>query len=323
VAGTSDARPSPTSDAAAPDGTVAPFDRPYPGRDGFVDAHPGRQGPGRQGPGRQGPGRQGPGRQARLPARGAAGWANDLALTAWAYEPLWRHRSLAILTLGATTTAFELRTLRAWLAATLGPQEVAATAPLAGRRVLDVGCSAGLYARTLAADGADAFALDASAAFLRVGRRRADRDGLAITWVRGDAHALPFVDDAFDAAVVGATLNELGDPARAFRELARVVRGSGLVWTMYARRAAGPGRALQWLLERSGLRFPAPEAVDAWASAAGLAPLRRSEHGPVAFALYRKGAGAPPLAVSSPSPGWDAGPGSAGPTGAGRHSSTT
>jgi hypothetical protein len=34
----------------------------------------------------------------------------------------------------------------------------------------------------------------------------------------------------------------------------------------------------------------------------------------VAFALYRKGAGAPPLAVSSPSPGWEAGPGSAGPS---------
>ncbi|MFN2322968.1 MAG: class I SAM-dependent methyltransferase [Trueperaceae bacterium] len=290
-------------DAAASDGRAAPFDRTYPVRDGFVDAHPGRTG--------------------LLPTRGAAGWVNDLAPTAWAYEPLWRHRSLAILTLGGTTTAHELRTLRAWLGATLGPVEPGAPEPLAGRRVLDVGCSSGLYARTLAADGAEAFALDASAAFLRVGRRRADRAGLEATWVRGDAHALPFVDGAFDAAVVGATLNEFGDPARAFRELARAVRPSGLVWTMFARRAVGPARAVQWLLERGGLRFPTPEAVDGWAGAAGLAPLRRAEHGPVAFALYRKGAGAPPLAVSSPSPGWEAGPGSAAASRATDHSSAT
>ena len=272
--------------APAPAG--APFDRPYPVRDGYVDAHPGRAG--------------------RLPARGAAGWVNDLAPTAWAYEPLWRHRSLGILTLGAATTAHELRTLRGWLTATLGTGAADAAAPLAGRRVLDVGCSAGLYARTLAGAGAEAFALDASAAFVRVGRRRAERAGLALTWVRGDAHALPFLDGAFDAAVVGATLNELGDPTRAWKELGRVVRDAGVVWTMYVRRAAGAGRALQWLLERGGLRFPAPEAVDAEAAAAGFAPLRRAEHGPVVFALYRKGAGAPPLAVSSPSPGWDAGP---------------
>jgi hypothetical protein len=98
---------------------------------------------------------------------------------------------------------------------------------------------------------------------------------------------------------------------------------------MYARRAVGPGRALQWLLGRGGLSFPAPEEVDRWATAAGFAPLRRAEHGPVAFALYREGAGAPPLAVSSPSPGWEAGPGSAGPSrgpdaiGDARHSSAT
>ena len=298
MAGTSDAARPPT-----PGRGSDPFDRPYPVRDGFVDAHPGRSG--------------------RLPGRGAAGWVNDLAPTAWAYEPLWRHRSLAILTMGATTTAFELRTLRAWLAATLGPSMPGGARALAGRRVLDVGCSAGLYARTLAADGADVVGLDASAAFLRVARRRAEDAGLAITWVRGDAHALPFADDAFDAAVVGATLNEFADPARAVRELARVVRPSGLVWTMYARRAAGPGRALQWLIERGGLRFPTPETVDAWAGAAGLAPLRRAEHGPVAFALYRKGAGAPPLAVSSPSPGWEAGPGSAGASRAAAHPSAT
>ncbi|MDF1523991.1 MAG: class I SAM-dependent methyltransferase [Trueperaceae bacterium] len=275
-----------TSDADRPR-LADVLDRAYPVRDGIVEAHPGRAG--------------------ELPPRGPAGWVNDSALTARAYEPLWRHRSLGLLTRGATSTAHELRTLRAWVAGAVGAP--ADPRPLAGVRVLDVGCSAGLYARTLAADGADMVALDASRAFLREAGRRAARAGLDVALVRADAHALPFVADTFDAAVLGATLNELGDPPRAFAELARVVRPGGVLWTMYAARAAGVARAGQALLERGGTRFPAPEQVDAWAAAAGFAPLRRATHGPVALALYRLGAGAPPLAVSSPSPGWEAGSG--------------
>lgn len=266
---------------------AGPFDRRYPSEAGIVAAHPGRTG--------------------HLPRRGAAGWVNDLAVTARAYEPLWRRHSLALLSGRATSTAAELRTMAAWLAGAIGAPTAAR--PLAGRRVLDVGCSAGLYARTLARAGADVVALDASRAFLRETARRAEREGLVLTLVHADAHALPFRADAFDAVAVGATLNELGDPRRALGELARVTAPGGALWLMYVRRARGAARGAQRLLELGGTRFPDPDDVERWALAAGWSPWRRATHGPVVFALLRRGADVPPVAATSPVPDRPATPG--------------
>jgi len=214
-----------------------------------------------------------------VPGGGAAAWVNGWRLTARAYEPLWRHRSVGLLTRGAFSTARELETLLAW------------TAPVAGAEVLDVGCSAGLYARTLAAAGAAA--------------RLAARDGVRLTLVQGDAHALPFPDDRFDLVVVGATLNEVADPARALGEIARVLRPAGRAWFMFARRAGPLGRPLQALMGWGGLRFPEAADLDAWARDAGLVPIRAEERGAVVLALYGRGSGAPAVAATSPSPGWE------------------
>ena len=217
------------------------------------------------------------------PSGGAAAWLNALAPTARAYEPLWRHRSVGLLSRGAFTTARELATMRAWLS------------PLEGRDVLDVGCSAGLYARTLTADGARVHALDASLAFLREAKRLAERDGVALTLVHADAHALPYENGGFDAVAIGATLNEFAAPQRALAEITRVLRPGGRAWLMYAARAGGPGRAVQALMGLGGLRFPDPLAVDAWAEEAGLTPIRSEQRGPVVMALYGRGAGLPAL----------------------------
>ncbi len=218
-----------------------------------------------------------------VPSGGAAAWLNALAPTARAYEPLWRHRSVGLLSRGAFTTARELATMRAWLS------------PIDGRDVLDLGCSAGLYARTLTADGARVHALDASLAFLREAKRLAERDGVALTLVHADAHALPYEDGGFDAVAVGATLNEFADPERALAEVARVLRPGGRAWFMYAARGGGPGRAVQALMGLGGLRFPDPAEVDGWATNAGLTPIRSERRGPVVMALYGRGEGLPAL----------------------------
>ena len=209
-----------------------------------------------------------------VPGGGIAGWINRWPLTARLYEPLWRHRSMSLLTAGTFTTERELSTMVQW------------TAPLAGLRVLDVGCSAGLYARTLAAHGAQVSALDQSLPFLREAERRATAAGVGLELVQGDAHALPFAESSFALVVVGASLNEFADPARAFAEMARVLAPGGRLWLMYARRARGLGRAMQALLGLGALRFPDPSEVDAWAAAAGFARLRSEERGPVALSLY-------------------------------------
>jgi SAM-dependent methyltransferase len=229
----------------------------------------------------------------RVPGGGAAAWVNGWRLTARAYEPLWRRHSLGLLTRGAFSTARELATLSHWLA------------PLADRDALDVGCSSGLYARALAASGARVHALDTSRAFLLEAGRRAAAEGVALSLVQGDAHALPFADASFDVVTLGATLNELAEPARAVAEIGRVLRPGGRAWFMYVARAGAIGRPGQALLGLGGLRFPDPAALDAWALEAGLVPIRSERRGPIVLALYGSGGGAPPVAATSPGTGWE------------------
>jgi 2-polyprenyl-3-methyl-5-hydroxy-6-metoxy-1,4-benzoquinol methylase len=69
------------------------------------------------------------------------------------------------------------------------------------RRVLDVGSGTGRAALLLARAGANVTALDASEPMLAVARQRAADEGLPISFVVGDAHALDFPDRAFEVAV--------------------------------------------------------------------------------------------------------------------------
>ncbi len=224
----------------------------------------------------------------RVPSNPAQ-WLNRSPLTARLYEPLWRHRSLAILTGGSYDTQRELETMVAWLE------------PRPEQRWLDAACSSGLYARTLAAassrDGASARvdAVDHSEAFVRDARRRADAAGVAVDVHRADVHDLPFADAAFDGVACGGSLNEFVDPAGALAEFGRVVREGGRLWLMYAARAeAWPGRLLQLAMRPGGLRFPSPEQVGGWAEAAGFRAVRAERRGPVVLALYERRASTAP-----------------------------
>src|SRR5262249_37374499 len=68
-------------------------------------------------------------------------------------------------------------------------------APLTGRRVLDLGCGKGRFARALARDGAWVVGLDRSAAML------AARAASGLERVKGSARRLPLASAAFDAVV--------------------------------------------------------------------------------------------------------------------------
>src|SRR6185369_11084461 len=60
-------------------------------------------------------------------------------------------------------------------------------------------------------------------------RRRMAAQGLAAQVERGDAHALPFGDAAFDAARADRVLMFLRDPRQALAELVRVTRPGGRI----------------------------------------------------------------------------------------------
>jgi SAM-dependent methyltransferase len=101
-----------------------------------------------------------------------------------------------------------------------------------GQSVLEVGCGMGhdtQYLATLVGPGGRAVGVDFSAELIAKAQARTASLGLPLTYQQGDAQALPFADNSFDAARMERTLQHLPDPGRAVAELARVVRPGGRI----------------------------------------------------------------------------------------------
>lgn len=99
----------------------------------------------------------------------------------------------------------------------------------AGQQVLDVCCGSGdlalLLARQVGATGT-VYGLDFSAELLAVAEGRSRRAHLPapLHWVQGDALALPFEANTFDAATMGYGLRNLTDIPQGLAELRRVLK---------------------------------------------------------------------------------------------------
>lgn len=102
-------------------------------------------------------------------------------------------------------------------------------------RVLDVAAGSGNAALPAARAGATVTALDITPALLEIGDRRATAAGLDVTWVLGDAQALPFADAGFDCVLSCVGVQFCADRAAAAAELVRVCRPGGrialIAWT--------------------------------------------------------------------------------------------
>ena len=96
--------------------------------------------------------------------------------------------------------------------------------PLDGLHVLDVGTGTGRAAIALAKRGARVTGVDASREMLDVARTRASAAGAEVSFDVGDAHALPFPDRSFDAAVSLRVLMHTPGWLQALAELCRVSR---------------------------------------------------------------------------------------------------
>ncbi len=96
--------------------------------------------------------------------------------------------------------------------------------PVEGRRVLDVGVGTGRAAIALAQRGGRVTGVDASEQMLQVAARRAQDQGASVDLRVGDAHALAFADQSFDAAVSLRVLMHTPDWRRCLSELCRVAR---------------------------------------------------------------------------------------------------
>jgi demethylmenaquinone methyltransferase/2-methoxy-6-polyprenyl-1,4-benzoquinol methylase len=95
----------------------------------------------------------------------------------------------------------------------------------AGTRALDVATGTGDLAIALARRGGEVVGSDFSEGMLE----RARRKSTAVRWEQANALALPYPDNAFDAATVGFGARNFSDLERGLGEMARVVRPGGRV----------------------------------------------------------------------------------------------
>lgn len=114
----------------------------------------------------------------------------------------------------------------------------------AGGSVLDIGCGTGghlsLIRREAARHGkavGRTVGIDAAPAMVDIAARRR-----GIGAVHGDALELPFVDQAFDVVYANRILHLVGDPARAAREMMRVVLPGGTIIAEIWTRGPSPGQ---------------------------------------------------------------------------------
>jgi len=101
-----------------------------------------------------------------------------------------------------------------------------------GSRVLEAGCGVGAQTVPLAQNSPEAqiTSIDLSFASLAQAEERVNAAGIRnITFRQADIHALPFPDDYFDHVFVCFVLEHLPDPARALKNLQRVLKPGGTI----------------------------------------------------------------------------------------------
>ena len=152
----------------------------------------------------------------------------------------------------------------------------AAGAVRPGDRVLDAACGTGDLALADRKAGGEVTGLDFSERMLERARRKSSQ----ITWVQGDALALPFENASFDAATIGFGIRNVDDLDAGLRELARVLRPGARLAVLEITRPTGvlrpffrlwfdvliplagkalPGGAAYTYLPASVRRFPGPD----------------------------------------------------------------
>jgi ubiquinone/menaquinone biosynthesis C-methylase UbiE len=137
--------------------------------------------------------------------------------------------------------------------------------PSKGLRWVDVGCGNGAFTQMIVDQSAPAKVdgIDPSPEQLQFARDRFTN--APVTFQQGDAMALPYADDAFDAVVMALVIFFVPDPAKGVSEMARVVKPGGLVCS-YAWDIFGGGFPFDAIYEEmAALGTPAlwPPSTDA------------------------------------------------------------
>jgi ubiquinone/menaquinone biosynthesis C-methylase UbiE len=132
--------------------------------------------------------------------------------------------------------------------------------PKPGERVLEIGPGTGYYTFDMAGhlDGGAVEIFDLQQEMLdHVMREAASRGAGNVHPTQGDAQALPYDSESFDAAVLVAVLGEIPDQDAALREVARVLKPGGrlVVGELFGDPHMVTSGKLRERAGRAGLRF--------------------------------------------------------------------
>ena len=161
-----------------------------------------------------------------------------------------------------------------------------------GDGVLDVACGPGNFSREFArAVGSTGLAVGIDASPTMLARAVRDTGSVDVAYVRGDAVALPFRDDSFDAVCCFAALHLFAEPFTALDHMTRVLTSGGRIALFTScRTRSAPLRALGGLAAApGGMRmFDREEITDAL-RARGYREVRRRITGLTQFVGGRLG----------------------------------
>ena len=130
-----------------------------------------------------------------------------------------------------------------------------------GMRLLDVCTGPGLLAAAALERGADVVGLDFSSKVIAVARRNVP----GAEFQQGDAQALPFEAESFDAVVCGYGIIHVPEPQKALSEMHRVLKPGGhiaiSVWDA-PKPSNGFGLLFDAIKEHGDLNVPLPHGPD-------------------------------------------------------------
>lgn len=96
-----------------------------------------------------------------------------------------------------------------------------------GKKVLDVGCGAGVDLLRFAKGGAHATGVDIAPSAIELARKNAEYQGLGVDLRVADAEALPFDEGTFDLVFAHGVIQYSGNTQRVIDECRRVLKPGG------------------------------------------------------------------------------------------------